>query len=246
LSPLALLGLIALLAIARLTLSIKPFAAGDVASPAVAVVRDYLDGLVAASLVALLLVTFVVRTYYIPSGSMLPTLKVGDVVLVDQLAYRLHAPREGDLAVFTPPVASGGDDFIKRVIGVPGDTIRISRGIVYRNGIPLREPYESAPPNYDLSIEHYGIVVDGTALNSMTADIPPKSMWQAPNRIPKGFFFMLGDNRNVSDDSHIWGFAQLHGRFAAGPLARGTAQASFIGRAFMILWPLRRIRILHA
>ena len=91
---------------------------------------------------------------------MVPTLQVRDVVLVDEIAYRLHAPADGDVAVFTPPVDSGGNDYVKRVIGVPGDTIAISDGIVYRNGAALREPYENQPPRYELAIRDYGIYVE--------------------------------------------------------------------------------------
>jgi hypothetical protein len=69
-------------------------------------------------------------------------------------------------------------------------------------------------------------------------------MWQAADRIPAGFYLMLGDNRNYSDDSHQWGFAQLHGPFVAGP-ARRHAEAAFIGRAVMVLWPLDRIHVLR-
>ncbi len=207
--------------------------------------RDYLDAFIVAGLVALLLITFVIRTYYIPSISMIPTLRVGDVLLVDQLDYRLHNPRPGDVAVFVPPVPSQGDDFIKRVIGVPGDAIRISDGVVYRNGVALAEPYENEQPKYDLSIKNYDIYVDGTPLDPTQANIPPRALWQNPNRIPKGFYFMLGDNRNYSDDSHVWGFAQAHGRFVAGPLARTTVKASFVGRAFMVSWPFGRLHIIH-
>jgi signal peptidase I len=216
---------------ARFALSTKPFAAGDEQSSAVAVVRGYLDVLIAVGLVALFLVTFVVRTYYIPTGSMSPTLVPGDVVMVDQLDYRLGQPHSGDVAVFSPPGDPDSTEFIKRVIGVPGDTIRIHDGIVYRNGIALRESYETQRPDYDLAIEDYGIDVDGVPLDKATADIPPKSMWQAPDRIPKGFYFMLGDNRNASDDSHVWGFVK---------------RTSFTGRAFLIFWPLHRFTILHA
>ena len=88
------------------------------------VVRGYLDASIVAVLVALFLITFVIRTFYIPSVSMVPTLAVGDVLLVDEIAYRLHRPAEGDIAVFVPPVAAGGSDYVKRVIGVPGDSIR--------------------------------------------------------------------------------------------------------------------------
>jgi len=175
---------------------------------------------------------------------MVPTLVVRDVLLVDEIAYRLHQPADGDVALFVPPVPSGGSDFVKRVIGVPGDAIVISNGIVYRNGTALREPYENQPPTYDLAIAKYGIYVNGHPLDSHSANVPPRTLWQAPNRVPNNFYFVLGDNRNYSDDSHVWGFAQAKGIFVAGPLAARNVRARFIGRAFMILWPLDRLRVL--
>jgi signal peptidase I len=195
----------------------------------VAAVREYLDALIAAGLAALFLITFVIRTYYIPSISMIPTLTVHDVLLVDQIAYRFGHPHFGDVAVFIPPVPSQGNAFVKRVIGVPGDTIAIEDGVVYRNGKPLAEPYENQQPRYDLQIKKYEIYVDGQPLDPKAADIPPKRLWQAPDRIPNGYYFMLGDNRNYSDDSHVWGFAQ---------------GAKITGRAFFIVWPLKRMRVL--
>jgi signal peptidase I len=182
-------------------------------------------------LVGLLVMVFAIRTYYISSISMIPTLQIGDVFLAEGLDYRLRPPRDGDVAIFTPPIASAGGEFIKRVIGSPGDTIRISDGIVYRNGKPLDEPYDNEPPSYDLQIRRYSIYVDGVALNPAHADIPPRARWQAPNRIPKGFYFVLGDNRNYSNDSHVWGFAR---------------QASFTGRAFAIIWPLGHFSFIHS
>jgi signal peptidase I len=217
-------------AVARATLSFKPIAAGDQESSAVPVLRGYLDAFIVAGLAALLLITFVIRTFYIPSISMIPTLQVRDVLLVDELRYRLYAPRDGDIAVFLPPINSGGNEFIKRVIGAPGDTLSISDGIVYRNGKALKEPYENEPPAYDLAIKHYGIYVNGVALDPRNANVPPRSKWVAPNRIPAGYYFMLGDNRNYSDDSHVWGFAK---------------RDAFFGRAFLIFWPLNRFSILH-
>jgi signal peptidase I len=204
-----------------------------------------LDALIVAGLVALFLITFVIRTFYIPSVSMVPTLQVRDVVLVNEIAYRLHRPADGDIAVFEPPVDSGGSDFVKRVIGVPGETIAIRNGVVYRNGAALREPYENQTPNYDLTIRDYAIYVDGRRLDPRVANVPPRASWQAPDRIPTGFYFVLGDNRNYSDDSHVWGFAQTHGDFAAGPLKGRKARASFRGRAFAIIWPLNRLQILE-
>jgi signal peptidase I len=217
------------LGIARAAISTKPFATGA-AGAAAATVRGYLDALIAAGLVALFLITFVIRTFYIPSVSMVPTLQVRDVVLVDEIAYRLHAPAAGDVAVFIPPVDSGGSDYVKRVIGVPGDGIVVADGVVYRNGNPLREPYENQPPRYTLAIRDYGIYVNGRALDPHLANIPARAIWQAPDRIPNASYFVLGDNRNYSDDSHVWGFARSSG---------------LVGRAFFILWPLDRVRALE-
>jgi signal peptidase I len=216
------------LGIARIALSTKPLASGG-AGRAAAAARGYLDAFIAAGLFALFLVTFVIRPFYIPSVSMVPTLQVRDVVLVDEIAYRLHAPGHGDVAVFTPPLNSGGSDYVKRVIGVPGDRIVIANGMVYRNGAPLREPYENQPPRYTLAIRNYGIYVNGSALDPRQADVPARSQWQASNRVPKGYYFVLGDDRNYSDDSHVWGFVRAR---------------SFVGRAFVIIWPLDRVRAL--
>jgi signal peptidase I len=204
-----------------------------------------LDSLIVADLVALFLITFVIRTFYIPSVSMVPTLQIRDVLLVNEIAYRLRRPNDGDIAVFEPPVDSRGSDFVKRVIGVPGDSITIRNGVVYRNGAALREPYENQEPTYDLTIGDYAIYVNGHALDPRAANVPPRTSWQAPNRIPTGFYFVLGDNRNYSDDSHVWGFAQTHGDFAAGPLRARKARAGFTGRAFAIIWPLNRLQILE-
>lgn len=206
--------------------------------------REYLDAFIVAGLAALFMITFLIRTFYIPSDSMLPTLQQHDVLLVNEFEYRLHAPSRGDIVVFAPPIPSDSN-FIKRVVAVPGDTLRISGGTVYANGKPVSEPYVAQPPAYDLQVRNYGIYVDGDRLSPAQADVPPRSLWQAADRIPAGFYFVMGDNRNDSDDSHIWGFAQLRGPFAAGPLAHTRARAAFTGRAFLLMWPLNRLRILH-
>lgn len=241
-TPLELLALVCLLGIVRAAIGIVPAPVAAGPKPAWRpVAREYLDSFIIAALVALFLITFVVRSFFIPSASMEPTLQIHDVLLVDEFGYRLRPPHDEDIAVFTPPVPSP-DDFIKRVIASPGDTLRIHDGIVYRNGIALHEAYIAQKPDYELQIKNYGIYVDGSRLDAQDANVPPRSKWSSPNRVPAGCYFMLGDNRNDSDDSHVWGFAQTAGTFASGEL-KGH-HASFTGRAFLIFWPLRRLRLL--
>ena len=211
-------------------------------TPLAVVIKEYLDAFIVAGLVALFLITFVVRTFFIPSGSMEPTLQIHDVLLVNEFEYRFGTPHDEDIVVFDPPIQTT-NDFIKRLIGSPGEQLKIHNGIVYRNGIALREPYIEQKPAYELEIKNYGIYVDGTPLDPQFANIPPRSDWQAPDRIPAGCYFMMGDNRNNSEDSHIWGFSQTGGTFFAGPKKR--QKASFTGHAFLLFWPLNRARILR-
>ncbi|NER80679.1 MAG: signal peptidase I [Leptolyngbya sp. SIO1D8] len=134
--------------------------------------------------------TFVAEARYIPSGSMEPTLEINDRLVVEKVSYRFNPPERGDIVVFWPPDTAfppeGGeareqqrrDAFIKRVIGLPGDTIEVTEGQVFVNGEPLLEDYIQAPPDYT---------------------------W-GPRQIPEGSYMVLGDNRNSSYDSHSWGF----------------------------------------
>ena len=240
-----LLGLVGVFIVARLILTFRAVRT-NVQGRATNFAREYLDPFIYAGIAAFLLITFVARTYYIPSGSMIPTLQVGDVLLVNKFEYRFHKPNEGDIVVFPPPIPSS-DDFIKRVIGRPGDTLEIKNGTVILNGTPMREPYIAQPPDYNLQIRDYNIYVQepgGTyqPLDPSTANIPPRKDWTAPDRIPANCYFMMGDNRNDSEDSHIWGFAQFSGQFEAGP--RQGTPAHFTGHAFLIFWPLSHARIL--
>lgn len=146
-TPIELLALIGVSAMVRVAIGIQPTTVGAGTRPATwrLAVREYLDSFIIAGLVALLLITFVVRTFYIPSASMEPTLDINDVLLVNEFEYRLHPPHDEDIAVFTPPVPSP-DDYIKRVLAAPGDTLRVQDGVVYRNGMPLKEPYIAQKP----------------------------------------------------------------------------------------------------
>ncbi|MHB1986503.1 MAG: signal peptidase I [Acidimicrobiales bacterium] len=137
-----------------------------------------------AVVVAVVLRQFVVQTFYVPSGSMIPTLLPGDRILVQKIGYSIQ---EGAVVVFkTPPGYRPSDcggtaesDLVKRVIGLPGETIKSVGNVVYINGRKLPEPY----------------LPKGLTLG---AAIPPQ-------KVPPGKYFVMGDNRPVSCDSRVWG-----------------------------------------
>lgn len=246
-TPVQLLILVAIFLTVRIILSLRPVAAGSRGKSTV-FAREYLDPFIVAGLAAFLLITFVARTYYIPSASMVPTLQIGDVLLVNKFQYRFVRPSEGDIVVFPPPIPTT-DDFIKRVIGRPGDRLAIKDGVVYLNGKALVEPYIAQRPAYNLQIRNYGIYVTQLGdpksydpLDPHSANVPPRRYWTAPDRIPKDCYFMMGDNRNDSEDSHVWGFAQFAGTFESGP--EMGKPAHFTGRAFLIFWPFSHAHIL--
>ncbi|HEY7892126.1 MAG TPA: signal peptidase I [Solirubrobacteraceae bacterium] len=179
---------------------------------------------------AVLIQAFVIKPYKIPSGSMEPTLAVGQRILVDRIGNALDGPRVGEIAVFHPPrwadqsavcgphphkVAPGGEacaspvaeedtstNFIKRIVAGPGDVIAVREGHVYRNGKRESDPY----------IRECGRV--------------PECNFPAPIKIPPGHWFMMGDNRGDSDDSRFW-----------GPVPTSW----IIGSAFFTYWPIDRI-----
>jgi signal peptidase I len=137
--------------------------------------------LVVAVVAAILIRSFVVQPFYIPSGSMEPTLHVGDRVLVNKLSYDFHAVHRGDIVVFDKPpndTTPGVKDLIKRVIGLPGETISGQNDQVYINGHPLAEPW-------------------------LPKDDPTQPF--PATHIPAGEYFMMGDNRGDSADSRLIG-----------------------------------------
>jgi signal peptidase I len=200
--------------------------------------ESVLQTLLVGSILALVVIGFVVRTFYIPSASMRPTLTEGDVLIANEFRYRLAPPQDGDVAIFRPPIDTT-DDFIKRVMAAPGDQFQMIDGHVTRNGQVLNEPYAPDRARYSLEVKDYTIYVDGHPLSTEQANIPPRSAWEAPDRVPPGCYLMLGDNRNNSDDSHVWGFAQDRGHFWSGEEAEWPA--SFTGSAIAVFWPLGRI-----
>jgi signal peptidase I len=121
---------------------------------------------------------FVVEAFWIPSASMVPTLKYGDRVLVNKFIYRFTEPERGDVIVFKS-VEGDGQDLIKRVVGVPGDEIAVRGGKLFVNGEPQKEPY-------------------------VNKKYPDRSFY-APTTVPKDHVFAMGDNRANSQDSRIFG-----------------------------------------
>ncbi len=166
--------------------------------------QENLQLVVIALCLALLIRTFVAEPRYIPSDSMIPTLQLGDRLVVEKVSYRFRPPATGDVIVFEPPQPlqllgyAKDQAFIKRIIGKPGQIVNVDDGRVYLNSQSLQEDYIAEPPNYQ---------------------------W-GPKRVPENEFFVMGDNRNDSNDSHIWGY---------------LPRKNIIGRARFRFWPLNRI-----
>ncbi len=166
--------------------------------------RENIQILVIALVLSFLIRVFIAEPRYIPSASMLPTLVEGDRLVVEKVSRRFEEPHPGDIIVFSPPVQlqmqgyEPDQAFIKRVIATAGQTIAVLNGTVYVDNHPLEEDYIFQAPNYNLQ----------------------------PIQVPKGELFVMGDNRNNSNDSHIWGFLPVK---------------NVIGRAIIRFWPLSRL-----
>ncbi len=175
--------------------------------------REYAEAFALALLLALFIRTFIVQAFKIPSGSMLPTLEVGDHILVNKAVYGLRlplagtrwfafsTPQRGDVAVFVYPV-DPSKDFIKRVVGIPGDVIQIRDKRVYINGEVWNDPR--------------AYFADGHESDRGT----PRDSY-GPVSVPAGHIFVMGDNRDRSYDSRFWGFVDVR---------------DVKGKAFLIYW----------
>jgi signal peptidase I len=162
---------------------------------------ELLESIIIAVLLALIIRFFLFEPFFIPSGSMEPTLQIGDKIIVNKIVYRFQEPKRGDIMVFKYPL-DPARDYIKRVIGLPGEKLEIKDSVIYINDQPIEEEYLPS--------------------NSNSANFGPVN-------IPENAYFMMGDNRNNSQDSRVW----------------GTLPNNYIiGKALAVFWPVNRIGVL--
>ncbi len=191
-----------------------------------------LQSLVVVLIAALFVITFILQPIRIPSSSMEPTLLVGDFLLMNkQIAGGFLLPpatiQRGDIVVFHDPVDDPNVHLVKRVIAIPGDRIHLRDGIVYRNGEPLKESYaiyRQAAAN--------GFRDDFPDLQAMDTLVNPNWWIHLRNNVhngevtvPPASYFVMGDNRNRSDDSRYWGFVPA---------------ATIVGKPLMVYFSLRQ------
>ncbi len=144
------------------------------------ILYDWGKTIVLSILIAMFVRMTIVGAYYVPTGSMKPTIGIGDRLLGCKFLYWFSEPDAGDIVVFEPPeeAHTSVSRFVKRIVAVEGDRVEVRNGVLYVNGEPREEPYIASRPRYRI----------------------------APLTVPDGQLFVLGDNRNNSADGHIWGF----------------------------------------
>ncbi|MBA4423408.1 MAG: signal peptidase I [Syntrophus sp. (in: bacteria)] len=176
--------------------------------------REYIEAILLAIVIAFFIRTFVIQAYKIPSGSMKPTLQIGDHILVSKFNYGVKlpflrstliptgTPKRGDILVFIYP-EDRSKDFIKRLIGLPGDTIEIRNKKLLLNGLPLNDTH--------------GVYVDNLVI---PGSVQPRDNF-GPVTVPEESIFVMGDNRDESYDSRFWGFVKMK---------------DVLGKALIIYW----------
>ena len=188
--------------------------------PKKSLVREYTEAIIIAIILALTIRTFIVQAFKIPSGSMIPTLEIGDHILVnkflfgvkvpftDHILFSFDEPERLDIIVFKYP-EDEDKDFIKRIVGIPGDRISLRNKVLYVNDVPLVEPY----------IQHADSAILPARLHTRDSF--------APITVPPNRYFVMGDNRDQSLDSRFWGFVN---------------REKIKGKAFLIYWSWDRER----
>ena len=176
--------------------------------------REYVEAILLAIVIAFFIRTFVIQAYKIPSGSMKPTLLIGDHILVSKFNYGIKlpfirstlipvgSPKRGDIVVFIYP-EDRSKDFIKRLVGLPGDTVEVRDKQILLNGQPWKETH---------GVHSDSLVIPGA--------VQPRDNF-GPVKVPEGSLFVMGDNRDESYDSRFWGFVDMK---------------DVLGKALIIYW----------
>ena len=164
-------------------------------------IREFVESIVVAIILAVFIIVFVVQGFFIPSGSMRMTLLEGDRILVNKFLYRFGDPINGDVIVFKFP-PDPDRTFIKRIIAHGGQTVEVRENKLFVNGDLVEEPYLNETEQMDFG----------------------------PVKVPESSYFVMGDNRNASDDSRYWGF---------------VPRENILGKAFVIYFPIKRVGLLN-
>jgi signal peptidase I len=184
-----------------------------------AIIREWVESIIIAFILAMVVRTFVIQAFKIPTGSMRTTLLEGDIILVNKFIYgakipftdlrlpKVREPKRGDVIVFIYP-ENPKKDFIKRLVAVGGETVEIKNGTIYVNDKPVLEPVFGELYYYNRG----DFAKEGKKI-----------------KVPADSFFVLGDNSASSQDSRYWGF---------------VPKKNLLGKALLIYWPLNRIRII--
>jgi signal peptidase I len=162
-------------------------------------IRELLETVISAGIIAFIIITFIGQVTVVRGASMEPTLHDNERLIANKISYRFETPERSEIIIFRPPLGIKRN-YIKRIIGIPGDKIEIAKGEIYLNDKKLEEPYVK---------------------NRSYENMPPTI-------VPDNSFFVLGDNRPNSSDSRYWGF---------------VPRKNVVGRAWVVFWPLNRIRI---
>lgn len=169
------------------------------------ILRELLETAV-LTIAIFLVVRVALQNFKVEGESMTPNLHNNEYILVNKIDYMIHNPTRGDIIVFhAVPAGQPDKDFIKRVIGLPGETVAVHNNFVWINGHKLKEPYINAAHR-------------------------PLYTW-GPRKVPAGDYFVLGDNRNNSDDSHLW------------PMTPWLAKNEIIGKAWVAYWPPNDVQV---
>lgn len=162
-------------------------------------IRELLETVISAGIIAFIIITFIGQVTVVQGASMESTLHNKERLIANKIGYRFESPKQGEIIIFRPPLDTKRN-YIKRVIGIPGDKVKIVNGKVYVNDQELEESYVT---------------------NRSYENLPTTT-------VPEGSYFVLGDNRPNSSDSRYWGF---------------VPRKNVVGKAWVVFWPLNRIRL---